>query len=171
MYSRTPVPLPQLSPSLPPSPSQSSPLSLSLPTTSPSAMGKSPTGVTPKEIPTPEPPTSPRWIPVSPSTLTVTPPPSTPSSPAPLVTPELSFTPVIPPGPFNPAAIIIPRGIHRARSQALKEIYERLLLSNSMRERVHQVIGILWNYGNMTAITQGGNPTLFDFLEIFQEHH
>ncbi|KIL63553.1 hypothetical protein M378DRAFT_12127, partial [Amanita muscaria Koide BX008] len=117
----------------------------------------------------PGPPTSPRWTPTSPPAPTITPPPE---NPAPLVTPELSFTPVIPPGPFNPAAIVFPSNLHQARSQALKEIYECLLLSNSMRERVHRVVGILWNYGNMTVVThrvtQGGNPTLFDFLEIFQ---
>ncbi|KIL54266.1 hypothetical protein M378DRAFT_19076 [Amanita muscaria Koide BX008] len=80
----------------------------------------------------PGPPTSPRWTPSSPPAPIITPPPETPG---PLVTPELSFTPVIPPGPFNPVTLIIPRGIHRARSQALKEIYERLLLTNDMRER------------------------------------
>ncbi|KAM6503166.1 hypothetical protein JOM56_000109 [Amanita muscaria] len=123
----------------------------------------------PVRFPTPEPPTSPRWTPSSPPAPTITPPPETPAS---LTTPELSFTPVIPPGPFDPVAVALPANLHRARSQALKEIYERLLLSNNMRERVHRVIGVLWNYGNMTAVThrvtQGGNPALFDFLEMFQ---
>ncbi|KIL54561.1 hypothetical protein M378DRAFT_18771 [Amanita muscaria Koide BX008] len=98
----------------------------------------------------PGPPTSPRWTPSSPPAPTITPPPETPG---PLITPELSFTPVIPPGPFNPGAIIIPTSLHQARSEAFKSIYERLLLSNDMRERVHRVIRILWNYGNMTSVT------------------
>ncbi|KIL54443.1 hypothetical protein M378DRAFT_18877 [Amanita muscaria Koide BX008] len=109
---------------------------------------------------TPDPPTSPRWIPVSPSTLTVTPPPSIPASPT-LITPGLPFTPVI-----------ASRLSHRVRDQSLKDIYERLRLSNTMRERVHRTIGILWNEENMSAVThrvtQAGNPMLFDFLEIFQ---
>ncbi|KIL54728.1 hypothetical protein M378DRAFT_18613 [Amanita muscaria Koide BX008] len=57
-------------------------------------------------------------------------------------------------------------------SPRLMDIYERLRLSNDMRERVHQVIGILWNEENMTSVThqvtQAGNPALFDLLEIFQ---
>ncbi|KIL55199.1 hypothetical protein M378DRAFT_18157 [Amanita muscaria Koide BX008] len=114
--------------------------------------------------------TSPRWIPVSPSTLTVTPPPSVPASPT-LITPGLPFTPVISPGPFTPTNII-PELRHLVRNQSLMDIYKRLRLSNDMRERVHRVIGILWNEENMTSVThqvtQAGNPALFDLLEIFQ---
>ncbi|KIL56728.1 hypothetical protein M378DRAFT_16826 [Amanita muscaria Koide BX008] len=113
---------------------------------------------------TPDPPTSPRWIPVSPSTLTITPPLSTPTSPA-LITPGLPFTPVIP-------TTIAPELRHLVRNQSLKDIYERLHLSNNMRERVHRTIGILWDEGNMNLVThrvtQAGNPMLFDLLEIFQ---
>ncbi|KAM6492007.1 hypothetical protein JOM56_012645 [Amanita muscaria] len=115
---------------------------------------------------TPSPPISPRYVPVSPSTLTLTSPPETP---APLTTPGLPFTPVIPPGPFTN---IIPELRHLVRDQSLTTIYGRLRLSNDMRERVHRVIGILWNEENMTSVThhvtQAGNPALFDLLEIFQ---
>ncbi|KIL54384.1 hypothetical protein M378DRAFT_18939 [Amanita muscaria Koide BX008] len=119
---------------------------------------------------TPDPPTSPCWIPVSPSTLTITPPASTPTSPT-LITPGLPFTPVIPPGPFVPTTIA-PELRHLVRNQSLRDIYECLHLSNNMRERVHQTIRILWNEENMNSVThrvtQAGNPTLFDLLEIFQ---
>ena len=40
------------------------------------------------------------------------------------------------------------------------------------RERVHRVVGILWNGDNMTLVThrvvQGGSSKMFDLLEIFQ---
>ena len=114
---------------------------------------------------------SPRWIPVSPSTLTITPPPEN-FTPPPLITPGLSFTPVIPPGPFSPTANSTPQNPRLVRDQALRSIYERLLLSDDMRERVHRTIGILWNEENMTLVThrvmQGGNSAMFDFLEMFQ---
>ncbi|KAM6489974.1 hypothetical protein JOM56_014553 [Amanita muscaria] len=120
------------------------------------------------EYQTPSPPTSPRYIPVSPSTLTLTSPPET-KTPAPLVTPGLPFTPVILPGPFTDISPVLH---HLVRDQNLTTIYGCLRLSNDMRERVHRVIGILWSEENMTLVThqvtQAGNPALFDLLEIFQ---
>ncbi|KIL69505.1 hypothetical protein M378DRAFT_7362 [Amanita muscaria Koide BX008] len=84
----------------------------------------------PIRLSTPKPPTSPRWTPSSPPAPTITPPPETPT---PLITPSLPFTPVVPPGRFTPTEIVL--GLtHLVQNQSLTNIYERLCLSNDMRE-------------------------------------